>query len=82
MAEARIADVPELREVVLAHQRARQVEKVRGEAAADLARACFEAAQVASISLIARTIGVSRSRVQKLIDRGETDSKKKGAKKK
>ena len=64
------ADVPELREVVRAHARSREVERLRGEVARDLALACFDASLVASTSLIARLVGVSRPRVARLVNEG------------
>lgn len=63
-------DVPELREVVLAHARVRQVEKVRTEAGDALALAVYEASKIATASLIARSIGVTRPRVSVLIEKG------------
>lgn len=78
-----LADVPELVEVVRAHRRSREVERIRGDVARDLSVACYDASLVASIALIAQCMGVSRQRVMKLIEQGRqiVAKEKKGAKK-
>lgn len=75
-------EVPELHAVALAYARVKEIESLRGAAGNDLALACYEASEVASAGLIARTIGVSRPRVAELIDKGRALSGHRKPKKK
>lgn len=65
-------DVPELRDVVIAHARSQEVLRVRHETSLALALACAAAYEegMCSHGLIAKTIGVSRQRVKQLVEKG------------